>query len=237
MQCHHRALWCGSPLGKRFILHHGDFTPVPEYRMKRITNSPPWASLLGIALAACAGRNPGKPDTPPPSAEAPPPVEPSPTRSSPATGSRDSTAWLASDSVAHTATISLEVTRPGEAASALINGYRAGEARIVVPLGWTIKWNWRNADSTAPHSLVVMAQREKIPLEGGRSAFSNAMTRMVTAGLPAGQTDQTTFEADEAGWYWLMCGVPSHALEGEWIELRVDPEAKAADVQVKKREQ
>jgi len=139
--------------------------------------------------------------------------------------------------VARTATISLEVTRPKEAPSALVNGHRAGEARIVVPLGWTIKWNWRNADSTALHSLVVMVQREKIPLEGGRSAFSNAMTHMVTAGLPAGQTDQTAFEADEAGWYWLMCGVPSHALEGEWIELRVDPEAKNADVQVKQREQ
>jgi hypothetical protein len=188
-----------------------------------------------MALAACAGRGQSRPDTPSPSSDAPPPVEPSPTISS-APGSPDSTAWLASDSVARTATISLEVTRQAEASSALLNGYRAGEARVVVPLGWTIKWNWRNADSTASHSLVVMAQREKIPLEGGRSAFSNAMTRMVTEGLPGGQTDQTTFEADEAGWYWLMCGVPTHALEGEWLELRVDPDAKAASVQVKKHE-
>jgi len=73
-----------------------------------------------------------------------------------------------------------------------------------------------------------MTQREKIPLEGGRSAFSNAMSREVTAGLPPGGTDQTTFQADEAGWYWLLCGVPNHALSGEWIELRVDPEAKTA---------
>jgi hypothetical protein len=78
-----------------------------------------------------------------------------------------------------------------------------------------------------------LVQREKIPLEGGRPSFSNAMTRSVTDGLAAGQTDQTTFVAEEAGWYWLMCGVPSHGLEGEWIELRVDPEAKVARVQVK----
>ena len=64
--------------------------------------------------------------------------------------------------------LTLEVTVPTGAPSALINGYRAGEARIVVPLGWTVKWDWRSADSTAPHSLVVMVQREKIPLEGGR---------------------------------------------------------------------
>jgi len=74
----------------------------------------------------------------------------------------------------------------------------------------------------------------RIPLEGGRPAFSNAMTRMVTEGLPPGQADQSTFVADEAGWYWLMCGVPGHALAGEWIELRVDPEATTARVDVKK---
>jgi hypothetical protein len=80
-----------------------------------------------------------------------------------------------------------------------------------------------------------MTQREKVPLEGGRAAFSNAMTRSVTDGLSAGQTDVTTFEAEEAGWYWLMCGVPNHALNGEWIELRVDPEVSAASVQLKQR--
>jgi hypothetical protein len=144
--------------------------------------------------------------------------------------------WLVSDSASRTATVSLEVTKPAGAASGLINGSGNGEVRLVVPLGWTIKWNWRNADSTAPHSLAVMVQREKIPLEGGRPAFTNAMTRMVTAGLPAGQSDQTTFEADESGWYWLLCGVPGHALGGEWIELRVDPEANAASVRRKKRD-
>jgi hypothetical protein len=136
--------------------------------------------------------------------------------------------------VTKTAALSLEVTRPSDAPSGLINGYRNGEARIVVPVGWTVKWNWRNADTASPHSLVVMVQREKIPLEGGRPAFSNAMSRMVTEGLPPGQTDQSTFVAEEAGWYWLMCGVPGHALAGEWVELRVDPDAKLPSVKVKR---
>ncbi len=103
-----------------------------------------------------------------------------------------------------------------------------------MPLNWTLKWEWRNLDSASTHSLVVMAEREKLPMEGGRPAFDNAMTRMVGAGLPAGQTDQTTFTADQAGWYWLLCGVPSHALEGEYIGLRVDPEARAGGVKVKR---
>jgi Sulfocyanin (SoxE) domain len=125
------------------------------------------------------------------------------------------------------------VTRPAGSPSALINGYRAGIARVVVPLHWTVKWSWRNDDPGAAHSLVVMTQREKVPLEGGRASFSNAMTRSVTDGLATGQTDLTTFEAEEAGWYWLMCGVPNHALNGEWIELRVDPSASGATVQLK----
>ena len=151
----------------------------------------------------------------------------------PAESSSDSIRWLVSDSAAKAAELSIVVTRPRGAESALLNGYRRGEARILVPVGWTVRWNWRNADSSSRHSLVVMAEREKIPLEGGRPAFSNAMTRMVTEGLPAGRTDQTTFEAEEGGWYWLLCGVPRHALAGEWLELRIDPDSADASVRIK----
>lgn len=139
--------------------------------------------------------------------------------------------WLIADHGARTVTMALQVTHgPG---GALINGAREGGMQIVVPLGWTVQWDWRNADSTAPHSLVVMVEREKLPMEGGRAAFSNAMTRMVSAGLAAGQGDRTTFTAEEAGWYWLLCGVPGHAIAGEYIGLRIDPDAKAASVRTK----
>jgi hypothetical protein len=139
-------------------------------------------------------------------------------------------AWLVSDSAARTVRLTLEVTRTPGNSSALLNGRREGAVQVVVPLGWTVNWEWRSADSTAPHSLVVMVEREKLPTEGGQPAFINAMTRMVTAGLAAGQVDRSTFEADQAGWYWLLCGVPSHALGGEWIGLKVDAEAKTATV-------
>lgn len=185
------------------------------------------------AFAGCSSRG---------QAESSAPASPPPADSAPAapTAPQSTTApdvppWLVVDSAARAVTLELEVTaRPG-APSALINGYRAGEARIIVPLGWTVKWNWRSADTTAAHSLVVMVQREKFPLEGGRAAFSNAMTRMVTEGLRPGQNDQTTFVADESGWFWMLCGVPGHAIKGEWLELRVDPDAKTADVEIKKR--
>jgi hypothetical protein len=150
------------------------------------------------------------------SAQSPEPVEAAP--------------WVVADTAARTATITLEVTAPAGAPSALLNGFREGGVQIVVPLRWTVTWNWRSADSAGKHSLVVMAEREKVPTEGGRPAFTNAVSRSVTAGLAGGQTDRTTFEAEESGWYWLLCGVPGHAIAGEWIGLRVDPEATTAGV-------
>jgi hypothetical protein len=186
---------------------------------------------LCATLIACSSRTQAAAATP--SAAASEPVSPAPADSSRAAA--DSFPWLQVDSAGRTASLDLVVTRKAGAPSALINGYRAGEARIIIPVGWTAKWNWRSTDSTASHSLVVMVQREKIPLEGGRASFSNAMTRMVTEGLRPGQIDQSTFEAEEAGWYWMMCGVPGHALQGEWLELRVDPESKTTRVELKKK--
>ncbi|HEY5939295.1 MAG TPA: sulfocyanin-like copper-binding protein, partial [Gemmatimonadales bacterium] len=188
------------------------------------------AAVLSTVVA-CSGRSQVAASDPAP-AESPPAAASAPVT---AADTAASPPWMVVDSAARAVTLSLEVTAPPGAPSALINGHRAGEARVVVPLGWTVKWDWLSADSTAPHSLVVMVQREKIPLEGGRASLSNAMTRMVVEGLRPGQNDQTTFVADEAGWYWMLCGVPGHAIKGEWLELRVDPEAKLPSVVVKKK--
>ena len=196
-----------------------------------------WLQIVAAAAVvnsgmACSGRSGA-------AASGPAPAQPAAVDAAvPDPAPRDSSgpaAWLAVDSAGRSVTLKLEVTAPPGTPSALINGFRAGAARVVVPLGWTVKWDWASNDSTAPHSLVVMVQREKIPLEGGRAFFSNAMTRMVTEGLRPGQPDQTSFTADEAGWYWLLCGVPGHALNGEWLELRVDPEARLPSVVIKTR--
>lgn len=163
--------------------------------------------------------------------------------SAPAAGAQESAQasaplppWVAADSTARTVTLDLEVTAPSGAPSALVAGHRAGDVQIVVPLNWTVTWHWRSSDTTAPHSLVLMAEREKLPAEGGRPAIDNALTRSVTAGLKAGQKDVATFVADQAGWYWLLCGVPGHALVGEWVGVRVDPDARGPSVR-EKREQ
>lgn len=143
------------------------------------------------------------------------------------------TSWLSTDTAARAVSLRLDVTAPPGSPSALISGYREGGVQVVVPRGWTVAWQWESHDSTAPHSLVLMAEREKVPTEGGRAALDNALTRGVTTGLEAGSRDVTRFEADQVGWYWLLCGVPGHALKGEWIGLKIDPDATAPSLKEK----
>jgi uncharacterized cupredoxin-like copper-binding protein len=140
--------------------------------------------------------------------------------------------WIAADPTAKSVNLTLESTRPAGSGSATLNGEHDGSLQINVPLNWTVHWSWRNSDSV-PHSLVVMAEREKLPAEGGHPALENAMSRAVSDGIAPGKTDETTFIGDQAGWYWMLCGVPGHALAGEWIGLRVDPAATGVSLKRK----
>ena len=139
-------------------------------------------------------------------------------------------AWIRADPAAQVVDLELTATRPAGSTSILLNGERNGGLQIVVPRGWTVRWTWTNADSSAHHSLVVMAEREKLPIEGGSAAFTNAMTRSVKGGIPPGGKDVTSFVAEDAGWFWMLCGVPGHAIAGEYIGLRVDPGATGVAV-------
>ncbi len=145
----------------------------------------------------------------------------------------DLPSWVHPDPAAKTVLLDLTVTHPAGAASALISGEHDGGIQVIVPRGWTIKWHWINQDSTASHSLVVVAEREKLPQQGGQAVFTNAMTRAVLPGLPVGRTDDTSFEAEDGGWFWVLCGVPAHAIAGEWIGLKIDP--AATEVVVKRK--
>ena len=134
-------------------------------------------------------------------------------------------AWVVADSAGQAVRLTLDALPGGPDGIATLNGLHHGAVQLVVPLRWTVQWTWVNRDSAQSHSLVVMAEREKLPLEGGRPALENAVSRAVTTGLKPGQRDLTTFVAEEAGWYWMLCGVPGHAIRGEWIGLKVDRDA------------
>jgi uncharacterized cupredoxin-like copper-binding protein len=113
-----------------------------------------------------------------------------------------------------------------------LNGVSRGELQVVVPQGWTVVLQWRNGDSTA-HSFIVQQEREKLPERAGEPAFQYAYSRSPVAGMAPGRTDQTQFVVDQAGWYWILCGVPGHAIGGEYISLKVDREAVVVSVVMK----
>jgi hypothetical protein len=142
-------------------------------------------------------------------------------------------AWVGVDTTSRTVTLALEALSGGPDGIATLNGHHHGDLQLIVPVDWTVRWTWTNRDSMRNHSLVVMAEREKLPTEGGRPALENGMTRSVTAGLKPGQRDVTTFLADQPGWFWMLCGVPDHAVRGEWMGLKVDREAVGPGVVLK----
>lgn len=141
--------------------------------------------------------------------------------------------WIAVDSATRLVTLTLVAESGQEPGTGTISGHRGGDIQVIVPQGWTVHWNWRNADTTENHSLVIMAEREKLPAEGGQPAIDGALSRMVKAGLKPGQKDETTFVAEPGGWYWLLCGVQGHALKGEWIGFRVDPGAGTVSLKLR----
>ncbi len=138
-------------------------------------------------------------------------------------------AWIHPDSATRTVTVELAAIRPAGAPVATLNGISHSALQVVVPLGWTVKLEWRNDDSTA-HSFVVQQEREKLPERAGEPAFQYAYSRTPVAGMGPGRTDHTQFVVDQAGWYWILCGVPGHAIGGEYIGLRVDPAASGVAV-------
>ena len=139
--------------------------------------------------------------------------------------------WVRGDSAARRVTIDLAAVHTAGAAGPTLNGISNGRVQVVVPLNWTVVIEWRNADSTASHSFIVQQEREKLPERAGEPAFLYAYSRTPASGMAVGKTDRTQFVVDQAGWYWILCGVPGHAIAGEYISLRVDPTATAPLIQ------
>lgn len=112
------------------------------------------------------------------------------------------------------------------------DGYYRGNATVVVPLGWRVEATYQTLDANVPHSAAVVETLEEIPNSGSdvRIAFRGASTPSFTGGLSSTRDPVTfRFRADEAGRYWIFCGVPGHARGGMWIWFEVSETAEAPD--------
>lgn len=155
-----------------------------------------------------------------PNAGATRPVSVNPAPDAASTPENEPDKWLSYDAATNTLTFELV------AGPFTFNGYRNGEATLVVPPKANIVMNFINKDGT-PHSAIVISGEGPIPNSASDPAIPRAYTNKVTEGLPQEATDVMRFPVPESGTYRIFCGVPGHGLSGMWIWLKVDPTAKA----------
>ena len=134
--------------------------------------------------------------------------------------------WVSWDGATKTVTFELVAGAPGKSGPFNFNGYTAGAATLVIPAKSAVVMNFQNADGN-PHSAVIIGDKGPLPNMGHNAAIPRAYTRDLTPGIPQGGTDILRFTAPASGTFRIICGVPGHALSGQWIFLKIDPSAKA----------
>jgi len=129
----------------------------------------------------------------------------------------------------HTVEVAITANKTASGGFAF-NGYQRGGMTITVPVGWQVVVRFENTDTTV-HSLAVLPSGAHTQVAPPSSpAFSGATTSSFSAGLAKGSQQTLTFEATKAGTYEFVCGVPGHAISGQWDALVVSATATEPSV-------
>lgn len=133
----------------------------------------------------------------------------------------------------HAAPRTVEVSMTANKSSSgglAFNGYQRGAMVVTVPAGWQIAVHFENVDTSA-HSLAVLPSGTHTQMAPSSApVFAGATTQNFTAGLAKGSQQTFTFEASKPGTYEFLCGVPGHAVTGQWDTLVVSASAEAPSV-------
>ena len=134
--------------------------------------------------------------------------------------------WYSVDHAAQTVTLGITAGLTNKANYWNYNGFTNGEAKIVVPTGYTVTINFINQDPNMTHSIGVDNRTGGFP-----AAFTDVMPVFEGAisenaldqanATATGEEDVVTFVASAAGNYSLVCYVPGHAAVGMWILFEV----------------
>lgn len=109
------------------------------------------------------------------------------------------------------------------------NGGYKGSKTFTVPLGSKVTVKFQDM-GMMPHSFVIR-RGNAVPTDADVSdaAFPRAYApSKVEAGIKPGTTSQVVFSANKAGSYYIVCGVPGHAMAGQYIRLVISKTARAA---------
>ena len=133
--------------------------------------------------------------------------------------------WMQVDAKNETVQLNISMGEAGAAGGFNFNGYANGQMTVTVPKGWTVKIKADDVDKYLSHSLEIVDAQDKPPVQALAPAFPKAETPDPKTGIKPSQMSSFTFKADKPGEYWIMCGVPGHALGGMWDKLVVSESA------------
>nr|WP_048054412.1 sulfocyanin-like copper-binding protein [Sulfolobus acidocaldarius] len=105
------------------------------------------------------------------------------------------------------------------------NGTSNGQMRIYVPAGWNVLVKLTNPQSLPHNALIVLNNTVKpnnlnISADGKIMLYVGAnATDYYGNGIYGGQSAVGVLPNIPAGYYWIACGIYSHAESGMWVVL------------------
>ncbi|WP_424949402.1 sulfocyanin-like copper-binding protein [Deinococcus sp.] len=139
--------------------------------------------------------------------------------------------YVTSNAAAKTATIVVDASQGTAGGGLNFNGVVKGAKSFTVPAGWNVVMQFKNLGTLAHSAVVIKGTTPPVSVTEKDAAFPGAHTSMVMQGLPMNAAATAKFKAATAGDYLIICGVPGHALGGQYLGLKVVAGAKAATYQ------
>ncbi|WP_338603322.1 sulfocyanin [Sulfolobus tengchongensis] len=107
------------------------------------------------------------------------------------------------------------------------NGTAYGQMKIYIPAGWNVMIILTN-DQPIPHNANIVLNDTPTPNNANISKDGKILlyvgdnpSDFTINGVPSGQTAIGILDNISAGYYWIACGIYSHAESGMWIDLIV----------------
>lgn len=145
--------------------------------------------------------------------------------------SASAASYVTSTAASKTATIVVDASQGNVGGGLNFNGVQKAAKSFTIPAGWNVVMRFKNLGPIGHSAVVVKGSTPPVSVTEKSAAFPGATTTMVMQGLGQNMTDTVKFKASTAGDYLIVCGVPGHALGGQYLGLKVVAGAKAATYQ------
>ena len=139
--------------------------------------------------------------------------------------------YVTNNATTKTATIVVDASQGTAGGGLNFNGVVKGAKSFTIPAGWNVVMQYKNLGMLTHSAIVVKGTTPPVSVAEKDAAFPGAYSKMVMKGMPMNAASTAKFKASTAGSYLIVCGVPGHALGGQYLGLKVVAGAKAATYQ------